>query len=204
MPCKDTGRLLFNSSTTVTIGNGNKERFWHHSWLDGEAPRYLVPHLFMLVRMKNRMVRQELHNGNRIKTLQMCITTTTHIQEFIGLWIRLQNVQLQSKVEDSIIWKWTADGNYSTHSAYMIQFGGSHRKFQHELIWKAKAENKCKIHAWILMHDKVLTADNLQKRGWPHQDHCVLCNGPLETGLHLSVMPVCKSCLGSGAILGKL
>lgn len=46
-------------------------------------------------------------------------------------------------------------------------------------------ENKCKIFAWILVQDKILTADNLQKRGWPHQEHCVLCNGPLETGLHL-------------------
>ena len=25
----------------------------------------------------------------------------------------------------------------------------------------------------------------MQKRDWPHQDHCALCNGPLETGLHL-------------------
>jgi hypothetical protein len=38
------------------------------------------------------------------------------------------------------------------------------------------------------MHSKVLTADNLQKKGWPHQEHCVLCNGPLETGLHLSLL----------------
>jgi len=38
------------------------------------------------------------------------------------------------------------------------------------------------------MHDKILTADNLQKRGWPHQEHCILCNGPLETGLHLSLL----------------
>ena len=38
------------------------------------------------------------------------------------------------------------------------------------------------------MHDKILTADNLQKRGWPHHEHCVLCNGPLETGLHLSLL----------------
>ena len=38
------------------------------------------------------------------------------------------------------------------------------------------------------MHDKILTTDNLQKRGWPHQEHCVLCNGPLENGLHLSLL----------------
>jgi hypothetical protein len=29
-----------------------KTRFWHHSWLDGEAPKNLAPHLFELVRRK--------------------------------------------------------------------------------------------------------------------------------------------------------
>jgi len=97
-------------------------------------------------------------------------------------------VQLTPEVQDSIVWRWIADGNYSTRSAYRIQFRGLHRKFQADLIWRARAENKCKIHAWVLMHDKILTADNLQKRGWPHHEHCVLCNGPLETGLHLSLL----------------
>ena len=118
----------------------------------------------------------------------MHVTTTSQIQEFIGLWIKIQSVHLQPEVQDSITWKWTAYGNYSTRSAYRVQFRGTHRKFQHDLIWKAKAENKCKIHAWILMHDKMLAADNLQKKRWPHQDHCVLCNSPMETGLHLSLL----------------
>ena len=46
-------------------------------------------------------------------------------------------------------------------------------------------ENRCKFFAWILVQDKILTARNLQKRGWPHQQQCVMCNGPLETSLHL-------------------
>jgi hypothetical protein len=70
-------------------------------------------------------------------------------------------------MQDSITRKWMADGKYSTCSAYKIQFGGSHRKFQAELIWKAQVENKCKVHAWILMHNKVLMVDNLQKSGVP-------------------------------------
>jgi hypothetical protein len=35
---------------------------------------------------------------------------------------------------------------------------------------------------------KKLTADNLQKRGRPHQEHYTLCNGPLETVLHLCLL----------------
>jgi hypothetical protein len=107
---------------------------------------------------------------------------------FIDLWVRLLNVRLQDDVQDTITWKWTPDGIYSTRSAYRIQFRGSHPTFQHDLIWKAHAENKCKVHAWILMHSKILMADNLQKRRWPHQEHCVLCNGPLETGVHLYLL----------------
>jgi hypothetical protein len=45
--------------------------------------------------------------------------------------------------------------------------------------------NKCKLFVWILVQNKILTADNLAVRGWPHQDNCILCNGPLETGHHL-------------------
>jgi hypothetical protein len=164
MPCNDTDRLLFNCSTTVTIGNGNKARFWHHGWLEGEAPRFLVPNLFKLVRRKNKTVRQELQNDNWIRVLQTRVTTTTQIQEFISLWIKIQSVHLQPEVQDSITWKWTVDRNYSTRSAYRVPFQGSHRKFRHDLIWKAKAENKCKIHAWILMHGKIITADNLKKK----------------------------------------
>jgi len=52
VPCNDIDRLLFNSSTTVTIGNGHKAWFWHHALLEGEAPRYLAPNLFKLVRRK--------------------------------------------------------------------------------------------------------------------------------------------------------
>ena len=62
VPCKTTNRLLFNASTIVTVGNGMKAQFWHQSWLEGEAPRNLVPQLFELVRRKNRSVQQELQN----------------------------------------------------------------------------------------------------------------------------------------------
>jgi hypothetical protein len=30
-PCNEVDRSLFNNSTTVSIGNGNKAKFWHRS-----------------------------------------------------------------------------------------------------------------------------------------------------------------------------
>ena len=67
VPCNDIDRHLFNASKVI-IDNGNRARFWKHSWLNGEAPRYLAPNLFKLVRRKNRTVHQELYNGNWIRS----------------------------------------------------------------------------------------------------------------------------------------
>jgi hypothetical protein len=188
LPCNKADRLLFKASTVITIGDGAKARFWHDNWLDGEAPKNLAPHLFELVSRKNRSVQQELHNGRWMHYLRNRVNTTEYIEEFVSLWIRIQAVHLQPGVRDSIIWRWTANGFYSTRSAYRIQFKGSYGIFKSHLIWKAQAENKCKVFIWTLVQEKILTAENLQKRGWPHQDHCVLCNGPLETCLHLSLL----------------
>ena len=83
--------------------------------------------------------------------------------------------------------KRTNDGQYTTKSAYRAQFYGTYRRFKTDIIWRTRAVNKCKLFAYILIQNKILTADNLAVRGWPHQDSCVLCNSPLETGHHLCI-----------------
>jgi hypothetical protein len=97
--------LLFQAYTSVTLGNGTKTMFWHHSWLDGEAPRNIAPHLFKLVKRKNKSVAQELSNNAWIEALRNKITTSTQIEEFVSLWIRIQHIHLQPDVADSITWK---------------------------------------------------------------------------------------------------
>jgi hypothetical protein len=32
--CNDIDCPMYNASTTITIGNGNRARFWNHSWLE--------------------------------------------------------------------------------------------------------------------------------------------------------------------------
>jgi hypothetical protein len=93
------------------------------------------------------------------------------------------------------MWKWTSNGDYSTSSAYRIQFAGKSKRFNITPIWKAKSEPKFKIFAWILLRKKILTANNLVKRNWLHDSICKLCNIALETSTHL-----CKDCGFSGQV----
>lgn len=117
LPYSDMDHLLFNASIQITLGDGAKSCFWHHNWLDGEAPRYLAPNLFCLVSRKNRSVQQELRNNNWMRSLRGKITTAVHVEEFVSLWLRIQDVHLQQGVPDAITWRWSSNGVYSTRLA---------------------------------------------------------------------------------------
>ena len=96
----------------------------------------------------------------------------------------VQEVQLNDR-EDEIIWKYTADGQYSAKSVYDVQFRGSYCGFQPQRVWKAYAEPKHKFFTWLLIQEKVLTADLMQQRHWPCNPVCQLCKLEPETATHL-------------------
>jgi hypothetical protein len=45
---------------------------------------------------------------------------------------------------------------------------GSFSRFTMTKIWKAYVEPKCMMSSWLVLHGKILTADRLAVRGWPH------------------------------------
>jgi hypothetical protein len=65
---------------------------------------------------------------------------------------------------DEIVWRWSASGKFSVASAYECQFYGALPLFPSTKIWKANSEPRCRFFAWLAMHNKVLTADNMEKK----------------------------------------
>jgi hypothetical protein len=96
----------------------------------------------------------------------------------------LSDVHLSDQ-HDTIRWKWTSDGQYMVASAYECQFEGSIVHFPAMSIWEARAEAKCNFFAWVVMHDRVLTTNNMMKRNWPCQYNCGFCLCLYETTVHL-------------------
>ena len=88
-------------------------------------------------------------------------------------------------MEDEIIWKFTADGQYTAKSAYEVQFRGSYCIFNSQRVWRAHVEPKHKFFTWLLVQEKILTADRMQQRQWPCDPLCQLCRQQPETATHL-------------------
>jgi hypothetical protein len=59
--------------------------------------------------------------------------------------------------------------------------------FPSNKLWKAKTEPKVKIFASTMMHQKILTADNLVVRGMQHDPLYLLCNSKPKDAKHLLV-----------------
>jgi len=112
------------------------------------------------------------------------MSTVEEMAQFVLLWDLVHGVVLNGE-EDRIIWKFTADGLYTAKSAYEIQFRGSYCSFKPGYLWSAYAEPKHRFFSWLLVQEKILTADKLQARNWPCNPLCLLCKIAPESAQHI-------------------
>jgi hypothetical protein len=113
------------------------------------------------------------------------ISTPNHIGEFVELWALVNEINHDEDTKDDIKWKFTANGEYSVALAYSTQFEGMVNSFMMEAVWKTWAPPKCKLFAWLILQNRVWSADRLQKRGWPNCGNCQLCKRVSETVAHI-------------------
>jgi hypothetical protein len=176
-------RQLFFQSTKVQIGNGRNTPFWEARWLQGVSPKELAPNLNQKARYKFRTVYTELQNSNWIKNLTE-INSATQLDEFTLLFMTLAPLSL-TEHNDTISWTWTADGKYSAALAYDCQYLGAMSNFADINLWSATAEQKTKFFAWLALHNRVLTADNMMKKHWSCEPTCALCSSLIESTEHI-------------------
>jgi hypothetical protein len=117
----------------------------------------MAPTLFKKAKRKNITVHKALQESKWISHI-LPILTAEEIQEYIKLWETVQQIVLDPDREDTIVWRWTADGEYTTKSAYHIQFEGTFNRLKIMPIWRAKTEPKC-----IFLHGRCFTI----RSSWP-------------------------------------
>jgi mannosylglycoprotein endo-beta-mannosidase len=184
IPCDAVDRSLFAAATEISLGDGSIANFWKDRWLRGLAPIEMAPSLYAVAIRKNRTVRQALKDDRWLLDLQHGLTQDM-LPELINLGSLLDEVQLDESRVDSIQWRFEESGEYSSKSAYLMQFEGAISSDFCSSIWRSWAPGKCKFFMWTATLDRILTADALQRRGWENNYFCQLCFRNLETPWHL-------------------
>lgn len=53
-PCDEHDRLFFAACSTISIGNGERAKFWTNAWLNGRRPKDIAPGLFARTKKTRR------------------------------------------------------------------------------------------------------------------------------------------------------
>ncbi|KAM0911679.1 hypothetical protein ACQ4PT_013296 [Festuca glaucescens] len=108
------------------------------------------------------------------------------VAQFFRLWDTVRAFSLNEGV-DEFRWKWTADGQFSTRTAYRVFFHGSTGLPGAAQVWNSFAPFKFKFHAWLALRDQCWTADHRLRRGLTSHTLCPLCLVANDTLDHISL-----------------
>ena len=94
-------------------------------------------------------------------------------------------VQLDPFTQDTLVWRWTPDGAYSSASAYRAFFQGRVTMRGAKEIWAVRCPHKVKFFFWIALHGRLWTAERRMRHGLQQNDDCTLCDQHAEHADHL-------------------
>jgi mannosylglycoprotein endo-beta-mannosidase len=187
LPDDTDATALVNAASFVRLGNGNRAMFWTDKWRsDKRSVCEAFPQLASFVKNSGITVAQALLNNRWVRDIKGGISMAA-MGQYLLLWEELLQLRLDAGTEDVLVWCHSTDGTFSTNSAYQLFFAANTIFPCANAIWKSKAPARCKFFMWLAVHQRCLTADNLQSRGWPNSGNCQLCNVEPETCVHLFV-----------------
>ncbi|RVX00840.1 putative ribonuclease H protein [Vitis vinifera] len=99
--------------------------------------------------------------------------------------LKIQAFRVQRENEDKMVWTTSRSGVFSVKSLYSTLEPGGSALFPYVGIWRACVPPKVAFFAWEASWGKILTLDQLQRRGYSLANRCFLCLAEAETVDHL-------------------
>jgi hypothetical protein len=90
-----------------------------------------------------------------------------------------------SEEPDKLIWKLKRSGIFDTSSYYLVLRNPTAFAFPWKSIWRVKAPRRVSFFVWTAAWGRILTCDNLMKRGFVMAGWCCMCKHSGESVDHL-------------------
>ena len=97
----------------------------------------------------------------------------------------LQSVTLSTSTPDARHWKLKNNGLFTVNSLYRSLTGYHNENNCFRCLWTTQTPLKTKVHMWPSRHDRLLTADNLTKRGIHISSLCMFCGDDPKTNVQI-------------------
>lgn len=181
------GWEVFSRHTRLHLGEGTRIKFWYDTWCGNGALKDTFPLLFRVTSDKDVSVAEVM--GRLGEQIQWNIHFSRDAQDwevssFEAFYSLLYSIN-PSNAHDRLWWILAAKGSFSVSSFYKSITQEPYTQFPWRKLWRHKAPPKAAFFVWTAALGKILTTDNLRKRGLIIIDWCCMCRKGGESVDHL-------------------
>uniref|UniRef100_A0A2N9ERP2 Reverse transcriptase zinc-binding domain-containing protein n=1 Tax=Fagus sylvatica TaxID=28930 RepID=A0A2N9ERP2_FAGSY len=178
----------FSTFVSFSMGKGERVKFWSDLWCGDFALKEAFPALFSIAENKEAAVAEYMQRSHG--NLQWEVKFVRNLQDWeldslVSFLARLYSVSLNDSGMDHLCWQQDSKSVFSVHSYYRCLNASITVQFPWRGIWKSKAPPRVAFFIWTAVWGKILTNDNLRKRGIVLVDWCYLCKNAGESSDHI-------------------
>jgi hypothetical protein len=170
------------------IGEGPKIRFWDDGWCGERALKEKYPGLFSIARFKEASIANNMEPSSNSIQWNIQFTRLLHdweVGELASFYKRLYDCKLRGVGKDKLWWMPSRKGLFEVKSFYRALSPRGLVSFPWKSVWKSKAPPRVAFFVWTAVRSKILTLDNLGRRGLVVVNRCWLCEVEGESVDHL-------------------
>jgi hypothetical protein len=169
-------------------GEGSKIRFWDDVWCGDRALKEAFPGLYSIACLKEASMADNMERSSNSIQWNIQFSRLIHdweVEELATFYKCLYDCKLRGEGIDKLWWVPSRKGLFEVKSFYRALSPRGLRSFPWKSVWRSKAPPRVAFFVWTAAHSKILTLDNLGRRGLVVVNRCWLCETEGESVDHL-------------------
>jgi hypothetical protein len=182
------GWQVFRSHFRFDPGDGSRISFWEDIWCGDRTLKEAFPLLFNLASLKGASIADNMERSNGVIQWNVQFTRLFHdweVEVLASFYKCLYDCKLRGIGADKLWWLPSRKGVFEVKSFYRALLPTRTSSFPWKSIWRSKAPPRVAFFAWTAAHGKILTVDNLRRKGMVLVNRCWLCEADGESVDHL-------------------
>ncbi len=178
----------FNAHLRYKVGIGDRVRLWHDQWCGDVTLKEAYPVLYECASNQAATIDEVVVRDNGRMEWNVIFKRNFNDWELNDVVSFLNLIQSHlpfRELADGIRWNLTKSGIFDVRSFYSALRNSNPVAFPWKSVWRTKAPRRACFFVWTAAWNKILTCDNLRKRGYTLPSWCCMCCCGGETADHL-------------------
>ena len=181
---------VFSSHISFEVGLGTRVYLWHDKWCSDRPLKELFPGLYGCSlnqddTIASALIRQGI-GQSRVWNLSFGRDFNDwELDQVVAFFSLLHSHTPRDEVVDKLVWNPNRRGSFDSRSFYHVLHVPSEVRFPWKSIWRVKAPSRVAFFIWSAAWGRILTCDNLKKRGFVLAGWCCMCKNADEMVDHL-------------------